>query len=140
MKASALVLTVAAASGCGTSGTPEQPVAAKPKTVSVAAATDHFKAAVDKFDTDGGCLEQAVGTCWSQMTAVMGPARTLRKAMNADKTVGPEFWTGAYALINTMEKGIAVGQDKGAGTFSNRPDVLGSAHKLAVWLDEHPVS
>ncbi|MET8696933.1 hypothetical protein ABZV65_30835 [Streptomyces bauhiniae] len=135
-----LVLTVAAASGCGTSEKAEQSVAAKPKTVSVAAATKDFKAAVDTFDTDGGCLEQAAGTCWSEMTAVMGPARTLRKAMNSDKTVGPEFWTGAYALIDTMENGIAVGEDKGAGTFSNRPDVLGSAHKLADWLDEHPTS
>lgn len=140
MSAGALALTVAVASGCGMSEKAEEAVAAKPETVSVAVATKSFKAAVDKFATGGGCPEQAAGTCWSEMTAVMGPGRTLRKAMHADKTVGPEFWTGAYGLINTMEKGIAVGEGKGAGTFSNRPDVLGSAHKLAVWLDEHPVS
>jgi hypothetical protein len=39
-----------------------------------------------------------------------------------------------------MEGGIAVGEDKGALALdSNRPDVLGSAHKLSDWLDQHPV-
>lgn len=61
------------------------------------------------------------------MTAVIEPARDLRKAMNADKATGPEFWSEAYALIDTMETGMAVGEDQ----FSNRPDVLGSAHHLS---------
>lgn len=47
--------------------------------------------------------------------------------MNADKATGPEFWSEAYALIDTMETGMAVGEDQ----FSNRPDVLGSAHHLS---------
>jgi hypothetical protein len=133
------VMTVAAVSGCGSSGKDDAKPAAKAKTVSLGAATTKFQAAVEKFDTDGGCLEQEQGTCWEQMQAVMAPARTLRKAMNADKDTGPEFWTEAYALINKMEKGIAVGEDEGAIALgTNRPAVLGSAHELSRWLDAHP--
>lgn len=80
-----------------------------------------------------------------QMMALMTPARDLRGAMNAEKSVGGGFWTEAYAVIDTMEKGIAVGEDQGdpAGAAmlpeaSNRDDVLGSAHDLSDWLDQHP--
>jgi hypothetical protein len=58
------------------------------------------------------------------MQALMKPARDLRKAANADKGTGPEFWSEAYALIDTKEDGIAVGEDKGATAIGmNRPDV-----------------
>jgi hypothetical protein len=67
--------------------------------------------------------------------------------MNAEKSVGPEFWTEAYALIDTMEEGLAVGEDLGvpAGAeaipeLTNRDDVFGSAHDLADWLDAHPIN
>ncbi|MFD8194692.1 hypothetical protein [Streptomyces wuyuanensis] len=109
--------------------------------MSVADATAEFQATVTKFDTDGGCLDKAPGTCWEQMQELIEPARGLRKAMRAEKSVGPEFWTDAYALIDKMENGIAVGEDKGALAFdTNRPDVFGSAHDLAEWLDEHPIA
>ncbi|WP_228044744.1 hypothetical protein [Streptomyces ferrugineus] len=142
-------MTVAAASGCSSSSDEDTAKpAAKAKTLSVKEATTTFQAAVTKFDTDGGCLEQEPGTCWEQMQALMKPARDLRKAANADKGTGPEFWSEAYALIDTMEDGIAVGEDQGvpvadtemAATMSNRDDVLGSAHKLSDWLDAHPTS
>ncbi|MER7952061.1 hypothetical protein ABTY59_32185 [Streptomyces sp. NPDC096079] len=135
-----LAVTVAAVSGCGsnddsTSG--KAPASAAPAP-SVKDASAAFQAAVTKFDTDGGCLEAAPDTCWDQMQAVMEPARELRTAANADKA-GPAFWSEAYALIDTMEKGIGVGKDLGATSpTTNRPDVLGSAHKLADWLDAHP--
>ncbi|OVZ99446.1 hypothetical protein B9W64_37250 [Streptomyces sp. CS159] len=147
-----LAVTVAAASGCSSSddegsGKPSATAAAKAKTVTVEAATTTFQDAVTAFDTDGGCLEQEPGTCWDQMQALMTPARDLRKAMNAEKSVGADFWTEAYALIDTMETGIAVGEDQGAPAgaatlpeMSNRDDVLGSAHKLSDWLDQHPIS
>ncbi|MFI5990228.1 hypothetical protein ACIBAC_00040 [Streptomyces sp. NPDC051362] len=135
-----VVLAVAVVSGCGSSdGGDDAKPAAKAKTVSLEAATTKFQAAVEKFDTDGGCLEKAAGTCWGQMKAVMGPARTLRAAMHGAKGTGPEFWSQAYALINKMEKGIAVGEDQGA-TGENRPAVLGSAHELSRWLDAHPTA
>ncbi|MET9593165.1 hypothetical protein ABZY45_19830 [Streptomyces sp. NPDC006516] len=136
-----LAVTVAAVSSCSSDGEGAAKPEAKVEQATLAEATATFGAAVTTFDTDGGCLEQEPGTCWEQMLAVMEPARALRKAMNAEKSVGAEFWTDAYALINTMEKGIAVGEDKGAapGVVSNRPDVLGSAHDLSRWLDEHPV-
>lgn len=133
-----LAAAVATASGCSSSSDKAD---AKPtaKAVSLGAATTKFQAAVEKFDADGGCLEQEPGTCWEQMQAVMEPARVLRKAMRADKGTGPEFWSGAYVLINKMEDGIAVGEDKGATAFgTNRPAVLGSAHNLSRWLDAHP--
>ncbi|MET7573370.1 hypothetical protein ABZT04_33470 [Streptomyces sp. NPDC005492] len=135
------VMTVAAASGCSSSDAKaDAKPAAKAKTVDLGKATTTFQAAVTKFDTDGGCLEQEPDTCWEQMQALMEPARTLRKAMNAEKSVGADFWTDAYALIDTMEKGIAVGEDQGATAVgTNRPDVLGSAHDLSDWLDEHPI-
>ncbi|MFJ3224053.1 hypothetical protein ACIPJS_11855 [Streptomyces sp. NPDC086783] len=79
----------------------------------------------------------------------MKSARTLRKAMNGDETVGADFWTEAYALIDTMEDGFAEGQDLGgagedesvdvATARSNRDEVFGSSHKLSDWLDEHPI-
>jgi hypothetical protein len=143
-----LAVTVAAVSGCSSSNDEDTAKpAAKAKTVSVEDATTTFQAAVTKFDTDGGCLEQEPGTCWEQMTALMKPTRDLRKAMNAEKSVGAEFWTDAYALIDTMEDGIAVGEDQGvpvadtemAAKMSNRDDVFGSAHDLSDWLDEHPI-
>ncbi|MFD9394197.1 hypothetical protein ACFWBB_26695 [Streptomyces sp. NPDC060000] len=139
-----LAATVAAASGCSSSSDEDtaKPAAKAEKTLSVGEATTTFQAAVTKFDTDGGCLEQEPGTCWEQMQALMKPARDLRKAANADKETGPEFWSDAYALIDTMEDGIAVGEDQGvpAGGVTNRTDVLGSAHKLSDWLDKNPVA
>ncbi len=141
--ASALVLaaSVAAVSGCSSADDDsDAKPAAKAKTVSVEESTTTFQAGVTKFDTDGGCLEQQPGTCWEQMQALMKPARNLRKAMGKEKSVGADFWSPAYALIDTMEKGIAVGRDKGATAVgTNRPDVLGSAHNLSDWLDENPI-
>ncbi|MGW2496239.1 hypothetical protein ACWCV2_17275 [Streptomyces pseudogriseolus] len=148
---SALVLavTVAAASGCSSSDDagdtkPTGTAAAKAKTVGMPEAAETFQAAVTKFDTDGGCLDEEPGTCWDQMQALMKPARDLRAAMNAEKSVGADYWSEAYTLIDTMEEGIAVGEDKGAAggsaDLTNRDDVLGSAHDLSDWLDEHPIS
>jgi hypothetical protein len=141
--AAALVLaaTVAVTSGCSSAEDDKaKPAAATPGAVSIADATTEFQAAVAKFDADGGCLDKAPGTCWEQMQTLMTRARGLRKAMNAEKSVGPDFWSDAYSLINTMEKGIAVGEDKGATAYgTNRPDVLGSAHDLSDWLDENPI-
>ncbi|WP_432120386.1 hypothetical protein [Streptomyces sp. S1] len=137
---------MAAMSGCG--GSNGENTAAKPSASalttaaapSVAEAASAFQGAVVKFDVDGGCLDKAPDTCWTQMQAVMDPARELRKAANADKA-GPTFWSEAYVLIDTMEQGIATGKDLGAeDPATNRPDVLGSAHKLSRWLDAHPTS
>ncbi|GAA2439497.1 hypothetical protein [Streptomyces glaucus] len=148
--AGALILAAAVAtvSGCSSSddGGAAKP-AAKPKTVTVTEAAATFQTAVTTFDTDGGCLEQASGTCWEQMQTLMESARTLRKAANAHEGTGPEFWSEAYALIDTMEEGIAVGEDQGvpvadlemAEKLSNRDEVFGSAHDLSDWLDAHPV-
>ncbi|WP_328349707.1 hypothetical protein OG800_03150 [Streptomyces sp. NBC_00445] len=140
-----LAVTVAVVSGCSSSDDDKAESAAKtPTTVSVADATTEFQAMVTKFDTDGGCLEKAPGTCWEQMQALVEPARGLRKAMRAEKSVGPEFWSDAYALIDTMDDGIAVGEDQGAPaggtTLTNRDEVLGSAHDLSDWLDANPIS
>ncbi|MFE1391111.1 hypothetical protein ACFW5M_33865 [Streptomyces albogriseolus] len=53
--------------------------------------------------------------------------------MNGEKSVGPEFWTNAYALIDKMEKGLEPGEDLGVNEMtSNRPAVFGSAHDLAA--------
>ncbi|CAM5237167.1 Lipoprotein OS=Streptomyces griseomycini OX=66895 GN=FHS37_006655 PE=4 SV=1 [Streptomyces griseomycini] len=144
-KAAGALVLAAVVSGCSDSSDSADKGATKPaaKAVTVGEATATFQAAVTKFDTDGGCLEQEPGTCWEQMQALMKPARDLRKAANADKSTGPEFWSEAYALIDTMEDGIAVGEDKGfpAGgdALTNRDEVLGSAHDLSDWLAAHPV-
>ncbi|MEU5978532.1 hypothetical protein [Streptomyces sp. NPDC047315] len=132
-------------SGCGSSDDADDAADAadaKPSAeakVTVEAASKTFRAAVE----NGGCLQMEPETCWDQMQALMEPARDLRKAMNAEKSVGPDFWTGAYALINTMEKGIGVGKDQGAAggitALTNRDDVFGSAHDLVDWLDAHPI-
>ncbi|MFD3315805.1 hypothetical protein [Streptomyces sp. NPDC058656] len=144
--AGALVLAVAvtAVSGCSSSSDADTAKpAANTKAVDLGEATTTFQTAVTRFDEDGGCLEETPGTCWEQMQALMEPARTLRKAMNSERSVGADFWTDAYALINKMEDGIAVGEDQGwkdqgvVGT--NRSDVLGSAHDLSDWLDENPI-
>ncbi|MFE4579373.1 hypothetical protein [Streptomyces chartreusis] len=136
-----LAATVAAVSGCSGSGDEAKPAAPSPGTVSVADAIAEFQHMVTKFDEDGGCLEQEPGTCWEKMEALMQPARGLRKAMRAETSVGREFWTEAYTLIDKMEKGIAVGEDQGATAVgTNRPAVLGSAHDLSDWLDVHPIA
>ncbi|MFJ2745225.1 hypothetical protein ACIO3O_36835 [Streptomyces sp. NPDC087440] len=130
--AAAAIVTV---SGCG--GTPaeaEPKPTTKPKSADLAAATTAFQDAVTKFDLTDGC-PRTVGECWDEMTAVMEPARKLRTAMNGHKGTGPAFWSEAYVLIDTMERGMKVGSDK----YTNRPDVLGSAHNLSRWLDQHPV-
>ncbi|MFG3132829.1 hypothetical protein ACGFZU_34675, partial [Streptomyces tendae] len=135
------VVAAVGVSGCGgdAEADAEKPTAsATAAPVSLGEAKTTLQDAVTQFDTDGGCLEREPGTCWEQMQALMEPARTVRKAMNAEKSVGADFWTEAYALIDTMEKGIAVGEDQGAPvgaandpSMSNRDDVLGSAHDLA---------
>ncbi|WP_392750331.1 hypothetical protein [Streptomyces sp. LN590] len=118
---------ITAVSGCGGEADADaKKPPAKAQALSVDKATTSFHDAVTKFDLEDGCPKEA-GACWKQMTAVIEPARDLRKAMNADKATGPEFWSEAYALIDTMETGMAVGEDQ----FSNRPDVLGSAHHLS---------
>ncbi|GHE43493.1 hypothetical protein GCM10018785_11300 [Streptomyces longispororuber] len=142
-----LAATVAAASGCGGSGDEDtsKPTAKAEKAPGVKAAVTAFQDAVTEFDEDGGCVEKKPGTCWPQMKALMKPARDLRKAANADTKNGPKFWSKAYALISTMEKGFKVGDDQGvpAGesmTSTNRDEVFGSARELSVWLDQHPTS
>jgi hypothetical protein len=71
----------------------------------------------------------------------MGLARTLRKAMHADKDTGPEFWSPAYVLINRMEEGMSVGEDMGAtDPMTNRPKVPWAAHELSRWLDAAALS
>ncbi|MEU6010685.1 hypothetical protein [Streptomyces sp. NPDC047453] len=124
-----LAVAVAVVSGCGPEGK-------KPSPPSVTKAAAAFQDAVVE-NASGSCTQEP-GACWEQMTAVIQPARLLRKAMNADKNVSPEFWTEAYALIEKMEAGYAVGEDRGAGFNSNRPAVFGTAHDLSDWLDEHP--
>ncbi|WP_181383924.1 hypothetical protein [Streptomyces sp. NWU339] len=143
------VAAVAGLSGCGGDAEadakkPAASATAQAATLDDAATT--FQDAVTKHDTDGGCLEQEPGTCWEQMQALIEPARTLRKAMNAEKSVGADFWTEAYTLIDTMEEGVAVGDDQGAPagaatdlSTTNRDDVFGSAHDLVDWLDAHPI-
>ncbi|MFD5589346.1 hypothetical protein ACFWII_36855 [Streptomyces sp. NPDC127063] len=106
----------------------------------MAEAKTKFQNAVTAFDLAGGCVDKAPGTCWEQMQTLMGPARTLRQAMNAEKSVGPEFWTEAYRLIDRMEEGVAVGDDRVVVIGSNRPMVFGSAHTLFRWLDAHPIA
>ncbi|MFD0354337.1 hypothetical protein ACFVHW_11445 [Streptomyces sp. NPDC127110] len=111
-------------SGCGEGAGAETKATPTPSAASVSTATTRFKDAVAQFDLTDGC-PKAAGACWDKMLAVMEPARELRKAMNANQA-GPAFWTPAYALIDKMERGMAVGEDR----VSNRPDVLGSAHEL----------
>jgi hypothetical protein len=143
-----LAVTVGAVSGCSSSGDegdarPTVTAAAKADTADLAEATTAFQDAVVDWDVSGGCESMEAGTCFAGMEALMEPARTLRKAMNAEKSVGADFWTEAYVLIDHMEKGVAVGVDQGGGggnVTSNRPDVFGSAHELSRWLDAHPLS
>ncbi|MEU9925113.1 hypothetical protein AB0H51_28160 [Streptomyces griseoluteus] len=136
-----LAVTVAAVSGCGGDAEADAPkketAAAAP---SLSKATTAFQGAVSDLDSMD-CPEEA-GTCYEEMTAVMGPARTLRKAMHAAKGTTAGFWSPAYALIDKMEEGYAVGDDQGGGlnnTTSNRIAVFGGAHDLSDWMDEHPV-
>ncbi|MFZ3557168.1 hypothetical protein [Streptomyces sp. BH055] len=134
-----IAAAVMGTSACGGEAEAQKkPASAKPKAMSLDTATAKFQKAVEDFDLVG-CESKAPDTCWEQMTAVMKPARDLRKSMNAEKSVGAGFFTEAYALIDTMEDGIGVGQDLGAMVAdTNRPKVLGSAHDLAEWLDAHP--
>ncbi|MFF8884033.1 hypothetical protein [Streptomyces flaveolus] len=148
--AGALVLAavMAAASGCSSSSgedsaKAETTAAAKAQTVSFAEASTAFQDAVIDWDASGGCESMEPGTCFEEMKALLEPARTLREAMNAEKSVSADFWTDAYVLIDRMEEGVAVGVDQGGGianVTSNRPDVFGSAHDLSRWLDAHPIS
>jgi hypothetical protein len=139
-----LACTLAALSGCSSSDdssngkTATTAAAAAP---SLEKATSAFQDAVAE-EAQGSCPQEA-GTCWDEMTNVIQPARTLRKAMQAHKGVSAEFWSPAYAIIDKMEDGYAVGEDQGGGinnTSSNRVAVFGGAHDLSDWLDEHPTS
>ncbi|MGX1547551.1 hypothetical protein [Streptomyces adustus] len=61
--------------------------------------------------------------------------------MRAHAGTTAAFWSPAFALIDTMEAGHAVGEDKGATAFdTHRPMVFfGAARGLSEWLDAHPV-
>ncbi len=134
MAGALLAAAVMGTSACGGKAEAQKNAPAKPTAPSVVAATKTFQGAVTNFDTSDGC-PKAAGECWDKMKALAEPAKVLRKAMNADKKTGSAFWREAYVLLDKMEKGMAVGED----TFTNRPDVLGSAHDLSDWLDENPV-
>ncbi|MFG2141883.1 hypothetical protein [Streptomyces sp. NPDC048650] len=129
-----LAAAVMGTSACGGDAEAQKKPTAKPKAPAVAVATKAFQGAVTGFDTSDGC-PKAEGECWDKMKAVAEPAKVLRKAMNADKKTGPAFWREAYVLLDKIEEGMAVGEDR----LTNRPDVLGSAHDLSNWLDENPV-
>jgi hypothetical protein len=130
------VVATVTLSGCGGGGAEAAPKpSASPAGPDLGEAITVFQDAVTTFDLTNGCTSQVPGTCWDKMTAVMEPARELRKAMNAHQGTGPAFWSEAYVLLDTMEEGMAVGEDR----FVNRPKVLGSAHDLSRWLDAHPV-
>jgi hypothetical protein len=139
-------ITLAVVAMMGVSGCAGDAEADAKKSPAAAATAPSFSKASKAFQDvagtmylDSECTKEA-GTCWDKMTTAVKSARTLRKAMNSEKSVGPEFWTEAYTLIGTMEKGYALGEDLGAEDFSsNRPDVFGSAHQLSRWLDEHPI-
>lgn len=124
------VVMMTTVSGCGGDAEAGPPTAKAPE---LGPATTAFKDAVTKFDLTDGCPKEP-GACWDKMLGLMEPARELRKAMNAD-SAGPEFWSDAYGLVDKMEAGVAVGEDR----VTNRPGVLGSAHELSRWLDAHPV-
>ncbi|MFG2864670.1 hypothetical protein [Streptomyces sioyaensis] len=128
-----LVAAVMGASACDGKAEGQKKPAAKPKAPTVAEATKTFQDAVADFDASDGC-PKAAGGCWGKMKSVAEPARKLRKAMTADKRTDPAFYSTAYALLDKMEDGMDVGED----AFSNRPAVLGSAHDLCDWLDDHP--
>uniref|UniRef100_A0AAU3HQ57 Lipoprotein n=1 Tax=Streptomyces sp. NBC_01393 TaxID=2903851 RepID=A0AAU3HQ57_9ACTN len=136
--AAAVISTV---SGCGghadvDKGEPKKPAATAPSFSKASAA---FQDKVANSYLDDECTTEA-GTCWDRMKDIVASARVLRKAMNGEKSVGADFWTDAYALINKMEKGLKPGRDLGVNEMtSNRPAVFGSAHDLADWLDEHPI-
>ncbi|MGV9248038.1 hypothetical protein [Streptomyces sp. NPDC003710] len=134
-------------SGCGgdADADAKKPAAASAKAPSFSEASKSFKDVAANAYLDDVCTKEA-GTCWDKMNTIMDSARDLRKAMNAEKSVSADFWTEAYTLIDTMEKGIAVGEDQGAPAgaatrpdMTNRDDVFGSAHDLADWLDAHPI-
>ncbi|WP_406356289.1 hypothetical protein [Streptomyces sp. NBC_00658] len=136
-----VAVAVMGVSGCGGEAEAEvkKSPAASATALSVGDATTAFQDMAGTLYLDGECTKEA-GTCWDRMTTAVKSARDLRKAMNAEKSVGPEFWTEAYALIDTMEEGYAVGEDLGADAVNtNRPDVFGSAHDLVDWLDAHPI-
>ncbi|MFD7677685.1 hypothetical protein [Streptomyces sp. NPDC060187] len=60
--------------------------------------------------------------------------------MRADEGTTAVYWSPAFAMIDTMESGYAVGEDKGATAFdSNRTMVFGAARGLSNWLQAHPV-
>ncbi|MEU1039675.1 hypothetical protein ACFYP4_08715 [Streptomyces sp. NPDC005551] len=148
-RATAAALTaivVMGVSGCG--GDADADAEHKPG-VAVAPA---FRAASSTFQGQveaGSCESMEPDSCWGEMQALMKSARTLRKAMNGEETVSADFWTEAYTLIDTMEGGVAEGQDLGgagegesvdaAAARSNRDEVFGSGHQLSDWLDEHPI-
>ncbi|MET7979488.1 hypothetical protein ABZW44_42180 [Streptomyces mirabilis] len=132
---------IGTASGCGgdadvDKGEAKKPAAAAP---SFSKASTEFQDMAANAYLDDECTKEA-GTCWDRMKEIVASARVLRKAMNGEKSVGADFWTDAYALINKMEKGLEPGDDLGVNEMtSNRPAVFGSAHDLARWLDEHPI-
>lgn len=135
------IAAVVGLSGCGgnSEAEPKKPAAASAKAPSFSEAEKAFQDVAANAYLDDVCTKEA-GTCWDKMNTIVDSARDLRKAMNAEKSVGPEFWTEAYALIDTMEEGLAVGEDLGAEAYNtNRPKVFGSAHYLVEWLDAHPI-
>jgi hypothetical protein len=134
------VAVVVGVSGCGgdIEADAKKP-AASAKAPSFSEASKAFKDVAANAYLDDVCTKEA-GTCWDKMNTIVDSARDLRKAMNADKSVGHEFWTEAYQLIDMMEEGLAVGKDLGAEAYdTNRPKVFGAAHDLADWLDAHPI-
>ncbi|WP_192342379.1 hypothetical protein [Streptomyces sp. VITNK9] len=144
------VAAVVGVSGCAedaeADGNKPAAAAASPTAPSFDKVSTAFRDVAASAYLDDVCTQEA-GTCWDKMNTVVDAARDLRKAIDAEKSVGPEFWSGAYTLIDTMEKGIAVGEDQGAEAgaatlpeMTNRDDIFGSAHDLVDWLDAHPIS
>jgi hypothetical protein len=126
--AAAVVVLGAAACGGQTEAKPE--AKASPTAPSVTEAREAFQGDLRRLQI-AGCPPD----CTTDLQQISHYAGELRKAMNADPKVGAEFYSPAYALIDKIQTGARAVD----GTVeSQRPQVLGPAHDLSDWLDEHP--
>ncbi|MDX2530838.1 hypothetical protein [Streptomyces europaeiscabiei] len=84
------VVAAVGVSGCGGDADTDakKPAAASAKALSFSEASKAFQDIATTAYLDDVCTKEA-GTCWDKMNTIADSARDLRKAMNAETSVGP---------------------------------------------------
>ncbi|MEU1221345.1 hypothetical protein [Streptomyces microflavus] len=140
-------VVVVTAAGCGGSADAEtKPTAAAAKKPGkpVKARWDdtmEWWATHDIGCLDGSAVAEDEEGCAIRVQDYVDDVRKIREAMNADPDAPKGFYSGAYVIIDRLEKfaGTPAGEGDTEGWLSARPLIWMEGQALSEWIEAHPL-